>query len=1040
MPDNNSFISLVRPDDLLALTFELINLTLDQTQTPPQFVRTQAGQDAFLIVYFPPQHVGETGFPANGSPSTLPLPPVGAVLAGPSRLAFRIPPDLSALPFSVAALLDWASYQFTVASNALPDLGVDTQVVADLTTLQQLPRPHDPAPTETAIELPYRIILSPDATAVWAHSLSPVASPEGRTELWHTRLSTPKSADPKARTAVRAIWTPDLAGSPPDPIFPISPDFSQRQNIVSQCSDFAQIVNTAIPPLVYVPRPLKSERLILSALGGWLDANASWQFPITGQFNVTEWRHIAGMGRDQYVRVVTHGFVYPTCHRAAHIEITQRELALGSPSNRRGEYLVRRSYVVPLELEKDYEAVQSAYASKRGEGGEMPLRRLALKTAITPELVNDSPDNPFLIQDSSGPISFHFEGTDWEGQQVDFGLPLVFVPAEKSADPSTLNLARSLFGTVDTDLRGQQLAFANTSDKPGTTTLPAFSFRLSAQDATKPSTPGDLTTGLNAGQLPTGHAPFLPVVLQASVSVPAIDQFLGSSGAPGPQTIRLSQTYLDNGLVAAGSPAEAVKEVFASFVTPPTLGFPPDKVGGLMNPSMVMNDLSRELGPVPDLSNLDLGSLLGNIDGNLIGSVVTLKQILGALDATHLPPVSSPLQQIPGLTTTRDGDTITTTFHWRPNVVRINDPSDDSTRQDGVPLVTTKDTTLEITAKATTSLRGGDPDFDVLGTLTNFALNLLPGTPAVQVSFDQLQFHARKGSKPDLSPKGVAVEFVGVLSFVRTLAELLPSDGFNDTPTLSVSPSGITAGYTLGIPAAGAGVVSLQDIAISAALELPFDGNPVALRLGFSERFHPFIVTVSFVGGGGYFLIAINTSGVELIEGSIELGANITIGLGIVEASAHVMGGLFFHWDGSGLYFTAYLRVGASVEIFGVVGISIDIYLGLTFSPTKLLPEPLKQQMIAKNVVGIVGGVASVSVGVHVLFVSKSVTLTLERRFEIPTSFRLPVLGTISPGEIPLLGGLAVQLLAVVEDPTFDDTVTLDDWRSYCQAFSQEPI
>src|SRR5262249_53423910 len=284
---------------------------------------------------------------------------------------------------------------------------------------------------------------------------------------------------------------------------------------------------------------------------------------------------------------------------------------------RRGEYLVRRSYVVPLELEKDYEAVQSAYASKRGEGGEMPLRRLALKTAITPELVNDSPDNPFLIQDSSGPISFHFEGTDfegrdWEGEQVDFGLPVVFVPAEKSADPSPLNLARSLFGTVDTDLRGQQLAFANTSDRPGTTTLPAFSFGLSAQDATKPSTPGDLTTGLNAGQLPTGHAPFLPVVLQASVSVPAIDQFLGSSGAPGPQPIRLSQTYLDNGLVAAGSPAEAVKEVFASFVTPPTLGFPPDKVGGLMNPSMVMNDQSRELGPVPDLSNLDLGSLLGN--------------------------------------------------------------------------------------------------------------------------------------------------------------------------------------------------------------------------------------------------------------------------------------------------------------------------------------------------------------------------------------------------------------------------------------------
>lgn len=1010
------FISLVRPDDLLALTFELSNLALDPTQTPPRLVRVDAGQAAFLIVHFPPQHIGEAGFKAAPG---LPPAPVGAVLAGPSRLAFRIPAGLAALPLTVPALLDWASYELVVAPNALPDLA---PVTGDL------PSPRAPGLTETAIELPYRIILSPDASAQWGHALHAVASPAGRTPLWHTRLV-------PGATAVRAIWTPDFAGSPPAPAFAISPSSTQRTDIVSQSSDFSLHLPTSGAPVhFYVPRPLKTDKLMLSALGAWLDANATWQFPDPLRFNVTEWRHVAGMGRDQYVRVVSHGFVYPTGHRAAHIEVTQRELAAdASPSHRTAEYLVRRAYVVALEREQDYDLVKTAYASAHGEGGEIPLRRLWLNTTTTPELVNDSPSSAFLIQSSSGPIPFHFEGEDWENQRVDFTLPLVFVPAESAAQAGTLNAARALFGTQDTDLRGQQVALAHTVDKPGTTTLPTLSMRFAAQDAS-PKTPGDLTGGLNLSLLPAGHAPFLPVVVQADVSVPAIDQFLGSSRAPGPQVIRLSDTYLERGLDAA----QAATEVFATFLSPPKLQFPTDKVGGLLNPSMVVTDLSRALGPVPDLTNLDLAALLGNLDGNLIGGV-TLKEILGALaDPSHLPPLTSPLDQLPGLTTARVGDTVTTTFNWQPTVVRINDPSDDTTQQVGVPLVTTKDTGLKIVATATTSLGGGEPDFDVLGTLTNFALNFLPATPAVQVCFDQLQFHARKGAKVDLSPRGVTVEFVGPLAFVRTLAELLPSDGFDDPPTLSVTPAGITAGYTLGIPAAGAGVVSLQDIAISAQFTLPFDERPVALRVGFSERFHPFIVTISFVGGGGYFSVAISTQGVELIEGSIELGANITIGLGIVEANAHVMGGLFFHWDSSQLYFTAYLRVGASVEILGIVGISVDIYLGLTFTPTKLLPDPLKQEMISKNVVAIVGGVASVSVGVHVLFVSKSFTLTLERHFEIPTSFRLPVLGTIGPGDIPGLGGLATQLLAVAEDPTFEDTVTPDDWQTYCLAFAQE--
>jgi hypothetical protein len=1011
MPDNSLFISLLRPDDLLALTVELIGLAIDQSQGSPRLVRTSAGQDAFLIVHFPPQHMAESGLSANGNPSTTAAGPVMSVLAGPSRLAFRIPSNLPSIPLTLEALLDWASYELQVASNALPDFGQDTQVVPLFT---QPPRPHSPAANETAIEMPYRLILSPDSSAAWAHSPKPVVSPEGLIELWHTRLSFSTKPVASKRPIVRAIWTPDLEGGPPSPQIAGSPNADQRQQIVQQSSDFG------FPILIrefHVPRAIQAEKLMLSSLGGWLDINGGWQFPpgvVDPQFpshppfSVTEWRHIAGMGRDQYVRVVDHGSLYPTCHRASKVEITQRELALSGPAKRAGEYLVTRTHVIPLEGEKDYELLVAAYASKHGDGGEMPLRRLRLKTQTTPEQTAANTSGAFLVRDGSGAFPFHFEGEDWEGGNVDFSTPLFFVPDGVSPDASM----KQFFEKNPVDLRGQSIAFANSPDKPGTTTLPTLSLTLSAQDV----------SSVKAQALPKGHPPFLPVVTQALVNVPAIDRFLGSSRAPGPQKMTLAESYLENGLVA-GDPNN---DVFVQFVDSPLLNFPPDKVGGLVSPTFTVSHLSRSLGPVPDPTKLS--DFLSHIDGNLIGSV-TLKDVLQAVTSTS---------QLPSLTTTQDANAVTTRFHWTPRIQPINDPENPATDSD-LPIVTTAQTTLVIDATAIAPFDGTEPNFTAVGTLKNFGLLFLPGSTlqAVVVTFSELTFTVASGSKLALNPIGVSVEFVGPLSFVNTLAELLPPDGLNG-PSLTVTSQGITAGYTLGIPAAGAGVFSLQNIAISAGLTLPFDGNPVVLELDFSNRMHPFMVTVSFIGGEGYFSISIDTHGINQIEGALGLGGNITLGLGIIEAEAHVMGGLFFHWDGSQMYFGAYLRVGASVEAFGIVGISVEIYLGLSFVPTKLIPDPdLKNRMIAENVVAIVGGIASVTIAVHLLFVTKDLSLSLERQFKIPASVHL--LGiNIDPKDIPGVGSFADQLLtrAAFKDPTFDDTTSLDDWRTYCLAFA----
>ena len=66
--------------------------------------------------------------------------------------------------------------------------------------------------TETAIEAPFRLILSPHAYSAWAHSPKPVVSQRtGRSELWHTRLAVRKEGEApdeknQGYRTVRAIW------------------------------------------------------------------------------------------------------------------------------------------------------------------------------------------------------------------------------------------------------------------------------------------------------------------------------------------------------------------------------------------------------------------------------------------------------------------------------------------------------------------------------------------------------------------------------------------------------------------------------------------------------------------------------------------------------------------------------------------------------------------------------------------------------------------------------------------------------------------
>jgi hypothetical protein len=216
-------------------------------------------------------------------------------------LVFRIPKS-ARIPYTHAGLLDWSDLELSVSPIAdVPEKATDGQRSA-------APTIAEPLSTETALELPYRLILSPAHHVAWQHALG-LKSHAGRTELWHTRLmlrdanGTPVPVSRQNPAPLRAIWSPDYKSTrffntdpplmgdpdkdwdfPPGVLTAMTP--SDRHEIVILTSAFHGFIKglTGNPPTVdyaaFVPAPIHAEQLMLSPLGGWLKSRGQWDPPM----------------------------------------------------------------------------------------------------------------------------------------------------------------------------------------------------------------------------------------------------------------------------------------------------------------------------------------------------------------------------------------------------------------------------------------------------------------------------------------------------------------------------------------------------------------------------------------------------------------------------------------------------------------------------------------------------------------------------------------------------------------------------------------
>ena len=310
-------------------------------------------------------------------------------------------------------------------------------------------------------------------------------------------------------------------------------------------------------------------------------------------------------------------------------------------------------------------------------------------------------------------------------------------------------------------------------------------------------------------------------------------------------------------------------EIFARIDAPAGVSFPVEKTGGLVAPDFTAQGISRALAQRVTLRRYTTG----NFDPGAIFAGIT---ILGGvpLDKIFKPiPFGFPGQAgdtVPGLTSVRttaiiggvNTDVIETRYLWTVGKDQLQE------QPIFVPLA---DAAFRLDSVIDTPLDGTPPQFRVWGELGGFEILLPPGNDAlIGAQFDQIRFVAGTGQKLDVSVEFDEITFEGPLSFVNDIRKYIPLDGFIDPPYFDVNPSGVSAGYTLAFPRSGSAFSACRTSVSAPDLHLPFLGGAAGLRFAFCERDHPFLLTVSLFGGGGFFAIDLDTEEVINVEASLE--------------------------------------------------------------------------------------------------------------------------------------------------------------------------
>ncbi len=823
----------------------------------------------------------------------------------------------------------------------------------------------------TDIEAPYRMHMTPLATAGFTHASGYVTHGTAFAELWHTRMGTRVGEwvlDHQPEP-MRALFANDmLSGQSGKPT--LDPDLMLPGDWALLGSDRLGLVSlTSSQP---TSRPVMAQHMRLSALGASFDYEGTWDNPLDYGTDILAWKHIASVGRDQYVRVIYDGYLYPFGHSAALIKVSERKFSR-QPDGGRVAALMQKHFIVVRQKVCDYPAWNQA-----NQGRDLPFVAVEISARQTPDL-----DKPMPIAElgagfyspvdasyqtfwpqriEGGDMIFPLVGIDSAGNRTPFNMPLLFVAGTRNVMPS--GTAPSVANVV-TYYNSPGTLLKRMVNLP----RPVVRFCDAARDAGQQDKPSETDYPVKSIVFRTvlataagDDANAFPALETAHIEIPSYRHLVGKT-VDG--TVGFHDDYVKSGFHPTLNRGEIVLKLTAkpAFDIGTT-----DRFGGLMKPDLSPQGLSRLYGGVSDILAFSgetfdpLAALKGT---NLLGAI-PLDKVFGAI------PLSD-YASIPKAISADIGTAISTTYTIQRDgladlkplfISRAEEITE--TGDDGKPVPQLKIVSQIITPK----FIGAAPTATVNARLLKFTINLFG---FVALNFDELTLKVQPGHKTDVNPtldKKNGVVFGGPLEFINSLRDIIPMDGFSDPPGLDVTPNGITASYSMGLPAIGVGAMTLQNVSIGARFDLPFTGGGPSARFNFAELHNPFNLTIGLFGGGGFCALEVGSKGVVQIEAALEFGAQISIDLGVASGGVYVKGGFHFLWDQakSEVHLDAYIEMGGHLDVLGLVTVSLVFHLALSYEKVE-------------NKYTRLYGTATLTVEIDIAFFSCSQDVTVERQF-----------------------------------------------------------
>lgn len=841
----------------------------------------------------------------------------------------------------------------------------------------------------------------------------------------------------------------------------------------------------------------------LSALGATLDLLGTWQQTATN--DLASWRQVTTDGRDQYVKTVYYGYHFPLGHTATLTTITKRVLSPDpvAPGQYADAYLQNKSFITTTETLKTYPATGQPYGL-----GAWPFTSARILTPISPDLDPAAPQTQalgvppppsgnypqafFPTSGNGNPVTWVVQLVDNAGTLVSLRLPLAFVFATGANYPysqfdttqmgdiaaayNALGQQSSPSSQVTSLVAGTPILYApeittNGAANPGATTHPTLAITLGAATpasvptATPNQQPGSdqyvppISPASSASLMAANQPAFYPSLLTAQIRLPAAETLSRSSfddgTGPGGVAIFLYGPYVTDGFTSpaasasdatsmAVTPADAPIDpsgstnpgaIYAGLLNKPPLSFPSDMVGGLGNPNLGVNGLSAAAGAIGG----SLSQYASQAEAIVTDyfSALTSSKFLGGLSLADILGAFLGDLKAPNITqqVAPDGTiTVTYTLQAQLQSWTVFEP-------------VSADGKFTLTATVTIAPSGAHT-FTIKGVVDAFTIEVLDGSPIIQIPFGDASspgatFTASSEAKSSIQVNVGQPTFEGALGFVDTLEQFLSDIGGSGV-SLDVEPTQISASLSLALPSVGVGVFNLENLSLSASVEIPFLGGATVASFGFCSQEQPFSLTVLCFGGGGYLLVAVGLTSLESLTASFDFEGQFSLDLAVASGGVSVMAGITFSYAPApatppataGATLTGFVRITGEVEVLGILSISLEVQLSLSYNS-------------ANNTAT---GTATMTVSISLCFFSVSASITVQKSFAGSGSSSSSVSTSATPQiaeaiVLPLGSGAgaaepsrrlvsdAATPAATTSATTFKDQMSATDWSSYCAAF-----